>query len=154
MREYTGKKIYLGIDVHKKTYALTALCEGQIAKRDTIAADPFLLINYCKKYFPGAEIESAYEAGFSGFHLHRILVSNNIKNFVVHAAGIEVASGDRVKTDKRDSLKIATQLSVGRLRGIYVPSVERENYRSLTRLRESLVTSFPAIFITSSVLIH
>lgn len=139
MRDYNGKKIYLGIDVHKKTYAVTAICDGQVVKKDTLAADPSILVGYCKKYFPNAAVESAYEAGFSGFHLHRILVSHNIKNNVVHAAGIEVASGDRVKTDKRDSLKIATQLSVGRLKGIYVPSIERENYRSLTRLRESFI---------------
>ncbi len=139
MRDYNGKKVYLGIDVHKKTYAVTAICDGQVVKKDTLAADPSILVGYCKKYFPNAEIESAYEAGFSGFHLHRVLISHDIKNNVVHAAGIEVASGDRVKTDKRDSLKIATQLSVGRLKGIYVPSITRENYRSLTRLRDSFV---------------
>lgn len=139
MRDYTGRKVYLGIDVHKKTYAVTAICDSQVVKKDTLSADPLILVGYCKKYFVGAEIYSAYEAGFSGFHLHRILVSQNIKNQVVHAAGIEIAAGDRVKTDKRDSLKIAIQLSVGRLKGIYVPTEERENYRSLTRLRESLM---------------
>jgi transposase len=38
----------------------------------------------------------------------------------VHAASIEVSSRDTVKTDKRDSLKIAQQLSAGRLRGVRV----------------------------------
>jgi transposase len=80
MRDYTGSKVYLGIDVHKKTYAVTAICDGQLVKKDTLAADPLVLVGYCKKYFVGAEIESAYEAGFSGFHLHRILISQNIKN--------------------------------------------------------------------------
>ncbi|MBS0622132.1 MAG: IS110 family transposase [Verrucomicrobia bacterium] len=84
-------------------------------------------------------IESAYEAGFSGFHLHRVLEKNGVKNLVVHAAGLEVAVGDRVKTDKRDSLKIATQLEAGRLKGIHVPSEEREEKRALTRLRDTLV---------------
>ena len=84
-------------------------------------------------------IESAYEAGFSGFHLHRVLEKSGIKNLVVHAAGIEVATGDRVKTDKRDSLKIATQLEANRLKGIHVPSEEREEKRALTRLRDTIV---------------
>jgi transposase len=139
MKDYTGKKIYLGIDVHKKTYAVTALCEKIVVKKATLPANPEGLVVFCNKFFPGAKIESAYEAGFSGFHLHRILEKNGIKNLVVHAAGIEVAIGDRVKTDKRDSLKIATQLEANRLKGIHVPSEEREEKRALTRLRDTVV---------------
>jgi transposase len=139
MKDYTGKKIYLGIDVHKATYAVTALCEKIVAKKATLQANPEGLVTFCKKFFPGATIESAYEAGFSGFHLHRVLEKNGITNLVVHAAGIEVAVGDRVKTDKRDSLKIATQLEANRLRGIHVPSEEREEKRALTRLRDTVV---------------
>lgn len=137
MRNYTNKTVYLGMDVHKKTYAVTAICEGQVVKKDTLKADPAILVAYCKKHFVGAKIESAYEAGFCGFYLHRCLEAEGIKSIVVDAAGIEVAVGDRVKTDKRDSLKLATHLSVGRLKGIRIPSVEREDCRAVTRLRES-----------------
>lgn len=139
MKDYTGKKVYLGIDVHKTTYAVTALCEKTVVKKATLPASPEGLVTFCKKFFPGATIESAYEAGFSGFHLHRTLEKNGIKNLVVHAAGIEIAIGDRVKTDKRDSLKIATQLEANRLKGIHVPSEEREEKRALTRLRDTVV---------------
>lgn len=137
MRNYIGKTIYLGMDVHKKTYAVTAICDGQVVKKDTLKADPIVLIAYCKKHFVGAQIESAYEAGFCGFHLHRCLEAEGIKNRVVDAAGIEIAVGDRVKTDKRDSLKLATHLAGGRLKGIHIPSVKREDYRAVTRLRET-----------------
>ncbi len=139
MRDYTGKTVFIGIDVHKKTYAVTAVCENQVVKKDRLCAQPELLINYCKKYFLGADIESAYETGFCGFFLHRRLLENGIRNRVVHAAGIEIASGDKVKTDKRDSMKLATQLSVGRLKGINVPTKEREDYRALTRMRETFI---------------
>jgi len=139
MNDYSDKTVYLGIDVHKKTYAVTAVCEGQIVKKDTLKAEPAFLVSYCKKFFPGGRIETAYEAGFSGFHLHRYLEDQGIKNLIVHAASIEIASGNRVKTDKRDSLRIATQLSVGRLKGIFVPSRDREDARTITRLRESLL---------------
>ncbi len=140
MRDFNGKKVFLGIDVHKKTYVVSAICDGQLIKKDTLSADPTFLVQYCKKYFSGADIESAYEAGFSGFFLHRFLEKHKIRNKVVHAAGMEVAVGSRVKTDKRDSLKLATQLSVGRLRGIHVPSEEQEENRSLTRLRDTFMT--------------
>lgn len=35
MRDYTDKTIYLGINVHKKTYAVTAICDGQVVKKDS-----------------------------------------------------------------------------------------------------------------------
>jgi transposase len=116
---------------------VTAICEGQVVKKDTVKADPVILVAYCKRYFVGAKIESAYEAGFCGFHLHRCLEAEGIKNIVVDAAGMEVAVGDRVKTDRRDSLKLAAHLAGGRLKGIHVPSVEREDSRAVTRLRET-----------------
>jgi transposase len=139
MRNYNGKTVYLGIDVHKKHYSVTAICDGQIVKKDKLPGQPEQLARYLKNYFLGAKIESAYEAGFSGFHLHRFLEAQGIKNSVIHAAGMETAIGDRVKTDKRDSLKLGIQLSVGRLEGIFVPSEKRENFRSITRLRDSFL---------------
>jgi transposase len=138
-KDYTNKTVYVGIDVHKKTYAVTCLCEGAIVKRDTLKGKPECLLEYLQKYFNKAKIKSVYEAGFSGFVLHRCLVSNDIENIVVHAASVEISARDRVKTDKRDSLKLALQLSDGRLRGIHIPSEEREAFRELSRLREKLV---------------
>lgn len=145
MKNYTGKTVFLGIDVHKKTYTVAAICDGALMKKATLEASPDVLIGFCRKYFPGASIESAYEAGFCGFHLHRALEKNDINNRVVHAAGIEVSSGNRVKTDKRDAIKIATQLAAGRLRGIHVPSEEREAKRALTRLRDQIVEHRTAV---------
>lgn len=138
MRDYTGKTVFVGIDVHKKTYSVTCMCDKGIVKRDTLKAKEEGLVNYLKKYFPQAEIKTVYEAGFSGFVLHRYLLSQGIENIVVNAASVEVSSRDRVKTDKRDSLKLATQLSDSRLRGIYVPSKQREAYRELSRMREKV----------------
>lgn len=138
MIDYTDKTVYVGIDVHKKTYAVTCTCEGTVVKRASMGAEAEKLEHFLQKYFPGAQIKSAYEAGFSGFALHRYLLTKGVENIVVHAASIEVSSRDRVKTDKRDSLKIATQLEAGRLRGINVPSVEREAYREVARFREKV----------------
>ena len=134
-KDYTGKIVYMGIDVHKKTYCCVSMCEGEVVKRDTMPASPEGLLTYMTKFFPGAKIKSAYEAGFLGFHLHRYLTQNGINNIVVHPASIEVSSRDRVKTDKRDALKIVSQLSAKRLRGIHVPSIEQEAKRHVSRLR-------------------
>jgi transposase len=136
MKDYTGKTVFIGADVHKKTYSLTCICEDIKVKQNQIKATPESLVNYINKYFKGACIKTVYEAGFSGFGLHRHLLAAGIESMVVHAASVEISARDRVKTDKRDSLKLATQLSAGRLKGIHVPSKEREAARELSRLRE------------------
>ncbi len=136
MKDYTGKTIFVGMDVHKKTYSVTVICDSCIIKRDTLKAEPEDLISYLKKRFGSGKIKTAYEAGFCGFHLHRTLEAAGIENIVVHAAGIET-SNSRVKTDKRDSLKIAVHLSEGKLRSVYIPTVEQEDHRTVTRLRDT-----------------
>ena len=139
MINFTDKTVFLGIDVHKKTYSVTAICEGSMIKRDTFLASPEIFLKYCRRAFQGAKIKSAYEAGFCGFGLHRFLIDNGIENIVVHPASIEVESRNHKKTDKRDSKKIATQLAAGRLEGIYVPTPNQENRRYISRLRETYV---------------
>ena len=126
MREYTTKTVYVGIDVHKKSYSVTAVCDRQLIKKDRLLADPRLLVEYCKGKFKGAIVSSAYEAGFCGYSLHRVLVDSGINNRIVHPAGIEVAVSERVKNDRRDYEKIAAQLAEGSLMGIHVPTVKRE----------------------------
>lgn len=138
-RDYTGKAIFVGIDVHKKTYSVAVVCDKVLVKRDSLPACPDQLITYLNKFFAGARIKSAYEAGFSGYILHRALVEAGVKNIVVHAASIEIGARDRVKNDKRDAQKIAVQLEACRLEGIYIPTLEEEDRQELTRHRDGLV---------------
>jgi hypothetical protein len=37
---YIGKKVFIGIDVHKRTYAVVARMEGEVVKKWTTAASP------------------------------------------------------------------------------------------------------------------
>jgi transposase len=157
---YKDKIVYVGIDVHKKTYSCVSICEKSVVKRDTIPADPKLLLRYLKNAFGNCvAIKTAYEAGFSGFYLHRYLIANGIDNIVIHPGSIEVSSRNRVKTDKRDALKMATQLEAGRLQGIFVPTLNREEQRSVTRLRLNIVrlkhqvgSEFKALLFTQGLI--
>ena len=97
------------------------------------------------RYFPEASIHTVYEAGFSGFVLHRTLVAAGINNLVVNPGSIETAVHNRVKTDKRDALKLAELLAAGRLTGIRVPTELEEQKRMLTRTRQQLVEDRSAI---------
>lgn len=136
---YREKNIHVGIDVHKKTYSVTAVCGTDIVAQDTMMADPEALIRYLKKRFAENRVSSVYEAGFSGFSLHRKLVEAGIRNIVINPASVAIASNDKVKTDKRDSKKLAEQLKNGSLQGIYIPGTAEELRRILTRTREQLV---------------
>ncbi len=67
----TGKFVCIGIDVHKKSYTFSAYCDGFICKTATTPADPESFSRSLKQWFPGGKLLSVYEAGFSGFGLHR-----------------------------------------------------------------------------------
>lgn len=118
---------------------LEARVEQERVKRWTTLALPQKLPEQILKYFDGGRIHSVYEAGFSGFVLHRSLSQAGIDSRVVHAAAIEVVVHNRVKTDKRDAQKLATQLEAGRIEGIYVTTEAEEQARLLSRTRKQLV---------------
>lgn len=151
---YVGKKVSIGIDVHKKFFVLTAVCDGEVAKACRIPAEPKKVADFIRKYFEGASVKSCYEAGFSGFGLHRALTEAGLDNIVVHAAAVEVSSRDRVKTDKRDSKKLALQLASDRLQGIRIPTREEELARVLSRSREQLMRSLTRCRVQIRMKLH
>src|SRR5882762_809293 len=86
-RSYAGECVYVGVDVHKETYAVTCVCHKQIVKTATVQAEPTGLAASVLRWFPGATLYSAYEAGFSAFVLHRALTTAGITNIVVNLYG-------------------------------------------------------------------
>lgn len=136
---YSGRMIYVGIDVHKDTYAVTCVCDKKIVKTATVQADPAGLAASLQRWFPEATLSTVYEAGFSAFVLHRALLKAGMTNIVVNPASVAVAANDKVKTDRRDSKKLAMDLADGRLHGIYVPTEAEELARLLPRTRAQIV---------------
>ena len=136
---YKGERVSIGIDVHKNHYTVCCMVKSRVVQKVTMPPEPAKLLEFINSRFEGAEVQTAYEAGFSGFGLHRVLESGGIANLVVNAGSIEVASRDRVKTDRRDSLKLASLLECGRLRSICIPSIEEEQSRLVHRTRAQLI---------------
>ena len=153
-RSYAGECVYVGVDVHKETSAVTCVCHKQIVKTATVQAEPTGLAASLLRWFPGATLYSAYEAGFSAFVLHRALITAGITNIVVNPASIAVAANDKVKTDRRDSKKLAVDLADGRLRGIYIPTEEEELARLLPRTRAQLVEHRATLARQSKAKLH
>ncbi len=71
---YAGKKVFIGIDVHRLTYSVACVSEGETVRRCTMEAIPEKLLEFFTKYFAGADISTVYEASFCGFVLHRYLL--------------------------------------------------------------------------------
>jgi transposase len=78
-----------------------------------------------------------YEAGPTGYGLHRQLTELGHVCDVVAPTMIPKRSGDRVKTNRRDSVALVKLLRAGELRAIWVPDGVHEAVRDLTRARET-----------------
>jgi len=71
--DFKGKDLYIGLDVHKKSWSVTILVEGMEHRTFTQPPDPLALYTYLQRMFPGGTYYSAYEAGFCGYGIHRAL---------------------------------------------------------------------------------
>jgi len=83
-------------------------------------------------------VRVAYEAGPTGYGLARELVKRQVECLVAAPSKIPRASGDRVKTDRRDAELIVRLLFAGKLHAVRVPGLEEEALRDLVRARESV----------------
>ena len=138
--DFSNQNIYVGFDVHQKSWKVTILTENVAVKTFSQDPNPELLYQYLKRNFPGGNYHSAYEAGFCGYWIHNKLISLGVNSIVVNAADIPTTNKERVqKEDKRDSRKIARSLRSGDLRPIYVPGLKTLEDRSLLRARATMV---------------
>ena len=137
--DFSNQKIFVGIDVHKKSWKVCILHEKSFQKTFSQDPDPVILYNYLSRSYPGATYYSAYEAGFCGYWIHNELVSLGVNSIIVNAADIPSTQKDKMhKEDKRDSAKIAKALRSGELKPIYIPNDKTLNDRNLLRLRDNL----------------
>jgi len=134
--DFKGKELFIGLDVHKKSWSVTIVVDGIEHRTFTQPPDPQALNNYLQRMFPGGTYQSAYEAGFCGYGIHRELNSLGIRNIVINAADIPTSQKDKLhKRDPADSRKIARELEKGSLQGIHIFDRELEELRSLNRTR-------------------
>ncbi len=138
--DFSGQHIYLGIDVHKKSWSVCILTDHFEHKTFTQPPDAAVLANYVKRNFPRATYHAVYEAGFSGFCTHDRLREQGIGCIVVNPADVPTKDKERAgKSDPIDCRKLARGLRNGDLTGIYVPLRAKVEDRSLMRTRRSMV---------------
>lgn len=137
---FEGQNIYVGIDVHLKSWTVCIMTEHMEHKRFTQPAEAQALHTYLSRTFPGATYHSVYESGFSGFCAHRELEALGIKSMITNAADVPTRQKEKMqKDDAVDSRKLARSLRSGELEAIYVPCESTLEDRSLLRTRAILV---------------
>jgi transposase len=101
----------------------------------TVASSNGLVIKQLKKLGPAASLRCCYEAGPTGLGLYRALEVAGISCIVVAPSLVPRKTGDRVKTDSRDAVKLARFLRSGDLTAIHVHDEQTEAMRDLERAR-------------------
>ena len=128
---------FVGLDVHaRKTVGAAVQLGGGEVFRAQIAGAPMEAIGWLQS-LPGP-VRAVYEAGPTGFGLARAARAAGIEMIVCSPGAIPRQPGDRVKTDKRDALKLARLHAAGQLRAVLVPNLALEGLRDLVRAREDL----------------
>ena len=129
---------FVGLDVHVATIAIAVVRGDGVAQElGMLPNTPAALAKRLRKLGPPALLRVCSEAGPCGYGIYRQLTELGIACTVVAPSLIPVRPGDRVKTDRRDAVKLARLLRSGDLTAVAVPTPEQEALRALSRARET-----------------
>jgi hypothetical protein len=132
--------VHLGMDTSVKEIVVAVLRPGQeIPAVDRIGNDEESVRRLIGRFPDRRLLSACYEAGPGGYELYRLLASMGVACDVVAPALIPKGGSDRVKTDKRDSARLALTHRAGLLTAIRVPSLAEEAVRDLVRARGDLL---------------
>jgi transposase len=130
---------YIGLDVHKASISVTVTEEGRNGEVRFIGAIPNTSLDVAKLARrlakEGHRLEFCYEAGPCGYGLYRQLIDLGHQCTVVAPSLIPTRPGDRIKTDRRDSQRLAILHRSGDLTAVWVPDAVHEAMRDLVRAR-------------------
>ena len=128
------------MDTHKKEHTVALHYPGQeeivrFTVRNT-AREITKMTKKVIKQAPG-DVEFCYEAGVCGFVLKRRIEAHGCHCAVIAPSLIPRKPGDRIKTDRRDALKLLTLFKAGLLTEVHAPDPQQEAARELTRCRQA-----------------
>jgi len=134
--------LFIGLDTHKEFNEVAYIEEHRDAQpvhlgrvsSSKVAVQK--LVRQFESKYSGATLHFVYEAGPCGYWIYRLITSLGHCCYVVAPSLIPKKPGEKIKTDKRDALKLAKLLKSEDLTPIYVPEPEDEAVRDLSRARE------------------
>ena len=136
MADYS--EVFVGIDTSKLRNAVAIAEGGRNGEvrylgeiENTEAATSKLVKKLAAQH---RRLTFCYEAGPTGYGLHRLIKTLGHECVVVAPSLIPKKPGDRVKTNRRDALNLAKLLRAGELTAVWVPDARHEAMRDLMRL--------------------
>jgi transposase len=139
-----SRTLFIGMDVHKETIAVAYVAQdhgAEVTYFGTIGTRQSDLDTLIRTMQSKAQhLIFIYEAGPCGSWLYRSLQQKDSDCWVVAPSLIPKKAGERVKTDRRDAVQLARLARSGDLTSVYVPTVEDEALRDLTRAREDTIS--------------
>ena len=140
--------LFVGMDVHKESITVayvTDTPEAQTELFGKIGTQQYAIDKLVRHLQPKAQrLVFVYEAGPCGYWLYRYLSKQGLECWVVAPSLIPKKPGDRVKTDRRDAIKLARSMRAGDLTPVYVPEVIDEAIRDVVRARDDVMKDLKA----------
>lgn len=137
------KTYYIGLDVHKDSIAIAYAVEAQ--REDALYYGPCggsvlsaerALRKLAKKLeVDFKDLKVCYEAGPTGFVLARRLKKLGLEVLVMAPTKTTRKPGERIKTDKRDAIKIAREFRNGDVVEVRIPHATDQAVRDVSRAR-------------------
>jgi transposase len=133
-------RIYLGLDVHKDSISAGILRPHEESPDVVkLLSDDDAVRHFVDRFDDRRRLRACYEAGPTGYELHRLLTHLGVRCQVVAPSLIPRAPGEKVKTDRRDCRRLARLHRAGELVAIRVPTPREEGVRDLSRARADLL---------------
>src|SRR5215475_10653189 len=140
--------LYVGLDVHKESIAVAYVAQeygADVISLGTVGTRQCDIDQLIRKMqSKSSHLVFVYEAGPCGSWLYRYLTQKGHLCWVVAPSLIPKKAGDRVKTDRRDAMQLARLMRSGDLTPVYVPAVDDEAIRDLSRAREDTLRDLKA----------
>ena len=129
---------FVGLDVHLASIAVAVIRpNGDAQELGTIPNTSQALAKRLQKLGEPSLLSVCYEAGPCGYAIYRQLTERGISCTVVAPSLIPKRPGDRIKTDRKDALKLARLLRSDDLTPVAVPTPDLEALRELSRARQT-----------------
>src|SRR5713101_2979325 len=145
---HQSRTLDVGMDVHKESIAVAYVAkdhDAEVVSLGTFGTRQCDIDKLIRKLQSKAKhLVFVYEAGPCGYWLYRSLTKKGYVCWVVAPSLIPKKAGDRVKTDRRDALQLARLMRSGDLTPVYVPTVNDEAIRDLSRAREDTLCDLKA----------
>ena len=139
-------QLYIGIDVHKKSWSVNLRTDLFDHKTFSMKPDAAQLIRYVDQHFSDYSVKCCYEASCCGYAAYREMNKVGWDVLVVNSPDVPVINKrQQNKSDVVDCRHLCKQLEAGQLRGIYVPDEKQEQLRSLFRQRNNLTMALRKI---------